>query len=676
LNVQQVTSSIVYSCGSNIFGCSTSDVQQMTGSVRITGSLNVIGNACMTSICSPSIVGGTVSGTTIYGSTAICGGVICGGATTLTGALSGTSATFSGNLNLQGAVTRNINFYDSSNTNINAQIQYDQISSNSGQLFFGTNNAGTFATRLTISNTGAATFSSSVNIGTTASTVYGTLNVIQQSVSAPSFVRGIELVHPNGTGGTGGYIGISMTGQKQATIQVGDDSAAGNLLLQSQGGNVGIGTSSPTEKLDVRGNIYTNATNTNIYLDNGGVGGASLKIGVTGTTETYINSLSDDPLIFLTNNTERMRITSGGKVGIGLNMTTPVSQVSIGVGNVSTVGALASAGLAINSYDSNIVVGNLSQISFGLQNVYTPAYIGYVVTTATAYSYGDLIFGTRGVNTDTQPTERMRITSGGNVVIGNTVASNVGLTIYGSNAATIYQTANTGTGANNGFYVGHTGDVSYIWNYNNYPTVFGTNNTERMRITSGGNVLIGTTTDPNAGVIVGSQSTNNWTIYGKNTASSGTVYVYLAEFTGQAPNNSGTYFYYAGDTIGQRFSVRGNGGISNYQANNVNLSDISTKKDIIPCESYWDKFKAIEIVKFKYKDQSHDDYNIGVIAQQVEEVAPEFVDEENWGKPNEEPNIKKAIYTADLNHATIKVLQEAINKIETLEAQIEELKNK
>jgi hypothetical protein len=82
----------------------------------------------------------------------------------------------------------------------------------------------------------------------------------------------------------------------------------------------------------------------------------------------------------------------------------------------------------------------------------------------------------------------------GNVVIGNTVASNVGLTIYGANAATIYQTANTGTGAGNGFYVGHTGDISYIWNYNNYPTVFATNNTERMRITSGGQVQVTNTT--------------------------------------------------------------------------------------------------------------------------------------------------------------------------------------
>jgi len=94
----------------------------------------------------------------------------------------------------------------------------------------------------------------------------------------------------------------------------------------------------------------------------------------------------------------------------------------------------------------------------------------------------------------------MRITSGGNVVIGNTVPSNVGLTIYGSNAATIYQTANTGTGAANGFYVGHTGDISYIWNYNNYPTVFATNNTERMRITSGGQVCINTSGGTSGGV--------------------------------------------------------------------------------------------------------------------------------------------------------------------------------
>jgi hypothetical protein len=41
LNVQQVTSSIVYSSGSNIFGNSLGNTQQFTGSVSVTGSLTV-----------------------------------------------------------------------------------------------------------------------------------------------------------------------------------------------------------------------------------------------------------------------------------------------------------------------------------------------------------------------------------------------------------------------------------------------------------------------------------------------------------------------------------------------------------------------------------------------------------------------------------------------------------
>jgi hypothetical protein len=43
LNVQQVTSSIVFSSGSNVFGSSLSNTQQLTGSVSVTGSMNVNG---------------------------------------------------------------------------------------------------------------------------------------------------------------------------------------------------------------------------------------------------------------------------------------------------------------------------------------------------------------------------------------------------------------------------------------------------------------------------------------------------------------------------------------------------------------------------------------------------------------------------------------------------------
>ena len=48
LNVQQVTSSIVYSSGSNVFGNSLSNTQQFTGSVGVTGSLAVAGAGTFT----------------------------------------------------------------------------------------------------------------------------------------------------------------------------------------------------------------------------------------------------------------------------------------------------------------------------------------------------------------------------------------------------------------------------------------------------------------------------------------------------------------------------------------------------------------------------------------------------------------------------------------------------
>jgi hypothetical protein len=54
LNVQQVTSSIVYSSGSNIFGNSLGNTQQFTGSVSVTGSLTITGPMVGSSIfCSP-----------------------------------------------------------------------------------------------------------------------------------------------------------------------------------------------------------------------------------------------------------------------------------------------------------------------------------------------------------------------------------------------------------------------------------------------------------------------------------------------------------------------------------------------------------------------------------------------------------------------------------------------
>jgi hypothetical protein len=279
----------------------------------------------------------------------------------------------------------------------------------------------------------------------------------------------------------------------------------------------------------------------------------------------------------------------------------------------------------------------------------------------------------------TNNTGRMIITSGGNVGIGTTSPDNLLVVSGGTgtmkleatttnrSAIQIFNTANTLYLGIDNAAASYFGYVAYSANIQtlNYPIIFSNGSgapTEKIRITT-----LGYTKMTNNGTFINatgpyhemwSNTTNNEIVVMRNASAS--PYGLTMQFNTATPNGGSNWFIYCEDQTAQRFSVRSNGGIYNYSANNSNLSDIRTKKDIIPCESYWNKFKNIEIVKFKYIDQSHDDYNIGVIAQQVESIAPEFIDEDNWSKPDEEPKIMKSIYTEDLHHATIKVLQAGI----------------
>lgn len=402
-----------------------------------------------------------------------------------------------------------------------------------------------------------------------------------------------------------------------------------------------------------------NATITNAVFKDGGDAYFNYNLGIGVTTpSTTLHVSSTTTQLTLQNvnggtNAERigMFMTSGDTfkiLSLNDNNTTRVDNIL--VANVLN----GNIGIGISTPSVSLDVNGAIRLADGYE-------LQFGGTTATIYGSSS----SNQLRMYTNNTERLRVLSNGNVLINATSDPSVKLQVvqttsgewtgdfknYTSNAYGLRVDLSGSSGTNSAFQV---------------YTATG----QGLRLVNNGNLLIGTATDPNSGVIVGSQSANNWTIYSRSTASSGSTFGFLCEFTGQAPNNTTSYFYYGGDTSTARFNVRGNGGIYNFSANNVNLSDISTKKDIIPCESYWDKFKGIEIVKFKYIDQSHNDYNIGVIAQQVEQVAPEFIDEDNWAMPNQEDKIMKAVYTEDLHHATIKVLQEAMAKIEALEAKL------
>jgi hypothetical protein len=146
------------------------------------------------------------------------------------------------------------------------------------------------------------------------------------------------------------------------------------------------------------------------------------------------------------------------------------------------------------------------------------------------------------------------------------------------------------------------------------------------------------------------------------------------QYSGASFNNTLNDFIECYDSVA-RFSVRSNGGIANYSANNVNLSDRNAKKDIAPAAGTWDCLKDWEIVNFRYKDQPDDaDLNMGVIAQQVAESCPEVITVFQGAKESTEtePAQEERLGVKDqqMMWMAIKALQEAMERIETLEAKV------
>ena len=250
---------------------------------------------------------------------------------------------------------------------------------------------------------------------------------------------------------------------------------AGNAITFTQamtltaGGDLALGLTSPQQRLHVHnsGTSYVHISN-----DTTGTGGSDgADIGFfSGQSSLQINNRENADMVFSTNNTERARITSGGSLLVGCT----TAPTAIGVSDLLVIGKSGSASNAIN-------FSNGSTTNWG----YLLAESGKMVLGSGASS--NITFETNAGN------ERLRITSGGNIGIGLT---NPGakLEILGTSSDQIrLSTAATehyriGRNASSGFldfYGSQTGYTGYT---------FGGVDGERMRITSGGNLLVGGTT--------------------------------------------------------------------------------------------------------------------------------------------------------------------------------------
>jgi hypothetical protein len=120
-----------------------------------------------------------------------------------------------------------------------------------------------------------------------------------------------------------------------------------------------------------------------------------------------------------------------------------------------------------------------------------------------------------------------------------------------------------------------------------------------------------------------------------------------------------------------------NGGIANFSANNINLSDRREKTNFAPAGDYLAKICAIPVQTFNFIDQdleSDDGLTLGVVAQDVQAVAPELVLESNWAASGAEPKMRLSIYQTDLQYALMKCIQEQQAIITQLQADVAALK--
>ena len=302
-------------------------------------------------------------------------------------------------------------------------------------------------------------------------------------------------------------------------------------------------------------------------------------------------------------------------------------------------------------------------LTFGSGNTPTAAQIAGIDSGS---SNGQLALYTTASGTST---ERVRVDSSGNVGIGTTSPSSQ---IHINGNADNYFTA--GLRVNRYTTAGQYGTVNYANGLFNItavdtalsgPTITfrtstdGSTATERMRIDSSGNLLVRRTSAlssyENSPLQVEQTAANQgFVLTNSNAVPAGAYFKYTAA----SPNGTASEFLYCADSTTLRASLRSNGGLANFSANNVNLSDERTKTNIQNADSYLAKICAIPVRTFKYKDQTDDLLNLGVIAQEVETVAPELVDVSGFGETPEDGVPLKAVYQTDLQYALMKCIQE------------------
>ena len=205
-----------------------------------------------------------------------------------------------------------------------------------------------------------------------------------------------------------------------------------------------------------------------------------------------------------------------------------------------------------------------------------------------------------------------------------------------------------------------------------------TNNVNRVTLTSGGNIGVGTDS-PDAALTVSSATAAAVSNFKNTYNSSGTFCIVTS--LGSNANNTSSYHYLAATGGADKCYILGNGNLQNINNSYGQLSDIKLKKEVTKATPKLQDLLKINIVNFKFINDENETKQIGVIAQELEQIFPSMVDESEDFKEveieDEEGNIIKErqslkTFTKSVKYSVFVPM--LIKAMQEQQAQIEELK--